>query len=268
MKIFISWSGDYSHRVALALKDWLPYVFGNLSTFVSSEDIRKGKRWFSDVSKELNSSNFGIVCLTHENRSAPWILFEAGALSKLKSAQVCTLLCGNLRDADIEGPLTHFQNTQLSKSDFLKLLKSINAKRGKDRLDNERLRTIYDKWWPDLEKAIGRLPKAEHQATPPARDPVDLLYEVLEILRYIARYLPETSDRKLRDDAVLNTPVTTLGFSEKASKVLNNANILTVGSLASKSVAELRKYVGVDRKVIEEIQHALDQFGLDLAESF
>ena len=105
MKVFISWSGTYSLGVAVALQKWLPYIFTDIQTFVSSEDVRKGKRWLAEITKELSNTNFGIVCLTRDNLEAPWVLFEAGALSKLKAAHVCTLLLDNLRPGDVEGPL-------------------------------------------------------------------------------------------------------------------------------------------------------------------
>jgi hypothetical protein len=114
MKIFVSWSGKPSLAVATALKEWLPYIFNGIDLFVSSEDIRKGKRWPAEVSKELGATNFGIVCLTPDNLDAPWLLFEAGALSKsVAEASVFTLLTGGLRIGNIEGPLSHFQRIRV-----------------------------------------------------------------------------------------------------------------------------------------------------------
>src|SRR5438105_1748421 len=110
MKTFITWSGDFSHHVALALKGWLPILFERIDVFVSSESIRKGKRWPVEVSKQLEQSNFGIACLTPDNLTAPWLLFETGALSKLNQSSVAILLLGSVRGADLlESPLSHFQ---------------------------------------------------------------------------------------------------------------------------------------------------------------
>ena len=82
MKLFISWSGNLSRDIAKELKEWFPLVINQVVPFVSSESIKKGDRWLLDIYSELEQSNFGVVCLTKENLTEPWILFEAGALSK------------------------------------------------------------------------------------------------------------------------------------------------------------------------------------------
>jgi len=82
MKVFLSWSGAKSHKVALVFRDWLPSVIQEITPYVSSEDIDKGARWSTDIAKELEDSTFGMLCVTKENISAPWLTFEAGALSK------------------------------------------------------------------------------------------------------------------------------------------------------------------------------------------
>jgi hypothetical protein len=57
------------------------------------EDIDKGQRWGLILAEQLESTHAGVICLTPENLTAPWLLFEAGALSKLhKDSKVCTYL--------------------------------------------------------------------------------------------------------------------------------------------------------------------------------
>jgi hypothetical protein len=61
MKIFISWSGELSHRVALELRDWLPMVINALEPYVSSKDIEKapiGSRIFKETWLILGSASF------------------------------------------------------------------------------------------------------------------------------------------------------------------------------------------------------------------
>lgn len=61
MKVFISWSGEMSHKVAKSLRDWLPSVIQSITPYVSSEDIDKGARWSSDIASELDESSFGLL---------------------------------------------------------------------------------------------------------------------------------------------------------------------------------------------------------------
>jgi len=82
MRVFLGWSGYISHKVALAFHDWLPKVIQAVKPFMSSEDMAKGARWSGEIAKELQSSSFGVIFVTPENVTSPWINFEAGALSR------------------------------------------------------------------------------------------------------------------------------------------------------------------------------------------
>jgi TIR domain len=93
MKIFLSWSGARSNFLAQALRGWLPRVIQSVKPWMSDEDISAGSRWLNEVSSELSESKLGIICVTPENQSNPWLLFEAGALSKtLEQTHVCPFL--------------------------------------------------------------------------------------------------------------------------------------------------------------------------------
>src|SRR5215472_19191834 len=94
LRIFISWSGSRSRGTAEALRDWLPDVLNIVDPWLSAADVEKGAKWRQVISGELEKANFAILCLTPENLSSPWLLFEAGALSKRSEALVCTYLLG------------------------------------------------------------------------------------------------------------------------------------------------------------------------------
>lgn len=148
MKVFISWSGNLSKEIAGLLKEWIEQCIQSVEVFVSSEDIEKGERWDSRLTSELNASNFGIVCLTAENINAPWIHFEAGALSKKLDSKVGTLII-NTNISDIKGPLSTFQATKLEEDDMLKLLISINKEQEKP-LSEEKLKNSFRAFWSDF----------------------------------------------------------------------------------------------------------------------
>lgn len=61
-------------------------------TYFTPDDIEKGAKWSTEVLKELEESEIGILCLTRDNLDKPWILFEAGALSKnFGKSKVCMI---------------------------------------------------------------------------------------------------------------------------------------------------------------------------------
>lgn len=81
MKVFISWSGPLSKKLAEAIRDWLPGVIQMVNPYFTPSDIEKGGRWSTDIAKELSSSEVGVLCITRDNIHSDWILFEAGAVA-------------------------------------------------------------------------------------------------------------------------------------------------------------------------------------------
>jgi len=71
MKVFASWSGQQSKRVAFALKEWLPGVLQFADIFMSETDIASGDRGLPRIATNLNEAKFGIVVLTKTNVTAP-----------------------------------------------------------------------------------------------------------------------------------------------------------------------------------------------------
>ena len=183
-KVFISWSGELSRKIGKALWNWLPSALQFVKPYFSPDDIEKGAKWSSEISKELETSNIGIICLTRENTDKPWILFEAGALSKsIEKSSVCTLLF-DIEPSDIKGPLTSFQATRFTKDDFKKLVISINKTAGDVRLEAGVLDTVFDMWWPKLEKEINEILQSHGKGEKKEkRADRDILEELLELTR-------------------------------------------------------------------------------------
>jgi hypothetical protein len=129
MHLFISWSGGRSHRLAVAMKEWLELHFPNeISAFVSSE-IEKGKQWFPAVESQLRKADAGLVCLTPESLKSDWIAFEAGALAtavalRKREARIFTYLL-DLSPASLPGPLAAYQSTVATMEDTLRLVNSL-----------------------------------------------------------------------------------------------------------------------------------------------
>jgi hypothetical protein len=187
MKVFISWSGDRSNKVARALYDWIPSVIQAVKPWMS-EQIAKGARWSPEIARELEETSFGIVCLTPENQTAPWLLFETGALSKsVQSARVCPFLLG-LRPTDLDGPLAQFQAAKAEAPDTLELMESINIAQGEGALTAANIKSAFDMWWPKLKTQLNEIEQQPISTTKQKkRTEIELLEEILEIVRQLSR---------------------------------------------------------------------------------
>ena len=185
MRIFISWSGERSKAVAEALRDWLPKVIQAVQPW-RARDIQKGERWGVEVAAQLQESRVGIICLTPENLEAPWILFEAGALSKtLEKTYVCPYLY-KVSPGEIKDPLAQFQSTLAEKEDTRHLILTINRALGDKALREPLLNDIFDSLWPDLNRKLKKVEKVEAPAPRPKRDS-DILQEMHEMIKQMAR---------------------------------------------------------------------------------
>jgi len=185
VKVFISWSGTQSKQIAEILKKWIKNVIQSVEPFVSSEDINKGERWSNDIAKELEATNFGILCVTKDNFESPWLCFEAGALSKAMDKALVAPLLFDLKPSDLSGsPLLQFQATAVSKEEIKKLMITLNEK-VENKVDN--LDETFEVWYPKLEEALSKVSKSD-DATDDTKDETNekhstMLEEILVLSR-------------------------------------------------------------------------------------
>jgi hypothetical protein len=127
LRAFLSWSGEASRRIAVALRQWLPRVLPRIEPWMSEHDIQAGERWSSALAAALAKSRFAIVILTSNNANAPWVLFEAGALSRaFKTTSVVPYLI-DIQPADLAMPLLQFQARPAERLATLDLVRRLNA---------------------------------------------------------------------------------------------------------------------------------------------
>ncbi len=129
MQVFLSWSGERSRAVALALSEFLPQIMNALEPWISV-DIPKGAHWPTELAKQLAKTRIAIICLTPEAAHSPWLLFEAGVLFRgFGQGAVCPYLRG-IGPEDVTGPLSLLQVTSATKDDTQQLVRTINKSLG------------------------------------------------------------------------------------------------------------------------------------------
>ena len=186
MKVFVSWSGELSCQIAEVLKKWIPCIIQSVEVFFSPEDIEKGDNWDKTISNELSQCNYGIICLTSDNTTAPWINFEAGAIAKSLDSKITALMV-NIKPSDIKGPLSRYQATRFEKNDFFQLISAIN-KSLETPLEHNILQNTFNTMWTALEQEANSVIEKyssieavqDENKEPPENEPLE---EILQLLR-------------------------------------------------------------------------------------
>jgi hypothetical protein len=192
MKVFISWSGERSQLLAQALHEWLPMVLHYTEPWLSHSDIEAGERWANVVAKELETTKFGIICVTRENIGSPWILFEAGALAKsMLEGRVIPLLL-DIEFKDITGPLAQFQAKKVEKVGLRDVINSINQI-SEIKLPEARLTAQFDTLWPTFEAKVATIPKTQAPAKQ-TRPQHEILEELVSSVRGLDVRFRETAE--------------------------------------------------------------------------
>jgi hypothetical protein len=136
--------------MAEALYCLLPQVIQSITPWMSSEDISAGT--WSSIAGELEAAHFVVICISPDNVNAPWLQFEAGALSKqFAAASVCRYIFGS---TELTGPLAQFQAVRADREGTYSLLRAVNEAAGENKLPTAQLEQAFKVWWPRLQKEL------------------------------------------------------------------------------------------------------------------
>ena len=207
MKVFLSWSGERSRRVGELLDEWLQCVLQALNPWMSSKDIDRGTLWFNEINNQLKDTGMGIVCLTAENLNKPWILFEAGALSKgLTSNRVFTFLI-DLKSEDVGDPLGQFNHTFPEKGSVKQLVMTLNRLLNENCLKESVLDRVFDTYWPQFKDNFDSIIKSTSDTKIEVkRTENDILLDILSATRNLDKRIRniEASRYKYNMDDIEN----------------------------------------------------------------
>lgn len=244
MKVFISWSGERSRFIAEALRWWLPLVLQSVKPWMSDEDISAGSRWLLEVSNKLSDTHVGVICVTPENQNSPWLLFEAGALSKaLEQSFVCPLLF-DLQLGQLSGPLSQFQANTVGLEGVRNIVATLNRAQGETPLSAADVEEIVGVWWPRLEARLKDVPPLAAGGVRKIRTSEELLEEIVgntrEQLRRETIRLEATKEREAKLDMMLEMMNGALSVAqEMQSNTRSFTESLNRGGARSGKLAEL-----------------------------
>lgn len=258
MKVFMSWSGARSKAAAELLFDWTKCVIQASRPWISTRGIGRGAVWFTEINNELRDTTVGIICLTHQNKNSPWILFEAGALAKgLATNKVCTFLV-DLAPHDIKDPLAQFNHTMPSREGIMNLTATLNSSL-EIPLDTATLTAVFDAFWPKFERDFARLLEEHPQeAVIEARTESSMLEEVLEITRGLSKRVRTMENQRWANEPFKPSPQLVAGFAGARDTVRTSKEgfNFSVESDAKEIQERLNDGLGIN-EVVHEMTHKI-----------
>jgi predicted nucleotide-binding protein len=153
---------------------------------LSAKDLGVGDQWSVALTRALEETRIGVICLTKDNVDAGWLHFEAGALSKVSGESLLCLYALDLEPSDLRGPFAQFQMARADQKGTFALLEALNRAADGPRLSESNLQRVFDLWWPELAKSLAAIPAAA-QALPsatasPLEEKLDKVIGLLEKL--------------------------------------------------------------------------------------
>lgn len=253
VKVFISWSGDKSREVALALRDWLPGVINSIEPFVSAKDIYAGSRWQMEIASQLDATHFGIVCVTNDNQLASWLNFEAGALAKSVDSSRVVPLAVDLKPSDVRLPLGQFQAQPATKGGVHEILRSINTS-CETPLDTGLLDRSFSMWWPELETRLAAIGDKAAPSDTSVRSDRELLEETLITVRSLTHSYRGAADssRLPEDHPLLSELKTILEASGLGFRLLR--------APGWRVAIRFQRGMAIPRELMEEIRRRADVY--------
>lgn len=155
MKIFISWSGTRSRGAGELLSSLIEKTYPSIAPWISTRNIEPGVDWNRDLHAELRGAEFGIICVTPDNKGSVWLNFEAGALSNIvaEKSRVVPYLIG-FKSIDLQGPLAAYQAVLADKEGTARVLRRIADMGGMAESELASAAREFNKAWPKFEASL------------------------------------------------------------------------------------------------------------------
>lgn len=144
--VFLCWSKARSREIAHAWESLLPTLVDVRA--VMSTEFTKGRDWWTALRQTLGAARTGVVFLTPENVSSPWLHYEAGALATAMGERDGTLFTYvvGFDSGTLTGPLASYQSTVATREDTFRLIRDLCAATGRPAPSAEQ----FDAWWLKL----------------------------------------------------------------------------------------------------------------------
>lgn len=140
MAVFISYSRTRSEAMAKAIESLIVEFLPNVH--VRMFPPASGSQYFSELDEWFSSITYAILCVTPENRNAPWMNYEAGVFSHKPGSVVASLLL-DMEPTDLPAPLDQRVAQRANPDGVAKLICDISTEFGQKQPSR---RSIKRRW--------------------------------------------------------------------------------------------------------------------------
>jgi hypothetical protein len=210
------------------------------------------------IDAQLTDTDFGIVCVSKANQHAPWLNFEAGALSRRVDAKrelMPVLLIDFDSMNEVEGPVTGFQMQMATVDGFFAIMKDLNSCELGPNISEKILRSRVELAWLDIEKEVRKVRESQSSTQVVERTDSEKIDEVLDVVRGLSRA------GSTRNWSTGTTEVR-LDSEEKrlVAKAIGDAGKLNeLGEIVTSYPDDRRVLVSVEKPISADAAHALQQ---------
>lgn len=167
--VFISFSQRLTHDVAKVIEEVITSIYpkskSNVEVFLSSKKIKAGT-FKGQILNAMRNAKFAISVLSSENKNAPWLMYEAGALSLAVEQNgghlMPYLFCrhGSDREATIEDLqyVQYQRDHEDNQEQFKKLIENLNdSLSNQNKVNGLKIANAIDDAWPDISKRLDNI---------------------------------------------------------------------------------------------------------------
>lgn len=264
LEIFISWGKEPADQIANLLRKLISKIFPEeVSVFVSdspNHGIESGEDFRISLKSKLQKSDFGILILTEYNYGRPWLMYEAGALSKAEHARVVPIVFSEV-ERKMESPINSFNHLKNTFDDFLKLMITIKKRyHNSTEINSEQnLKTNLSNYWNNFDKnykiimnsfAEVKIPEDSGLVSYTARTREDYLTELLDRIENIKTriiFFGGISTELRKSESILKLAKWVIAKNEEEKKLficyeneqLSTERAMEAGEPKSKKTTEL-----------------------------
>lgn len=151
MKVFISWSGEPSHQVARALRDWIPQVLRSVEPWLASAELKWGQSVAKSIKGDIKSADVILLCLTRQNMLSDWTKIETDVA--MGAGRPIIPICIDFSTFELAGRFAQYQALTLDELGVHRLVTVLNHL-SPEPLETDKVERLLDIWTRDLTREL------------------------------------------------------------------------------------------------------------------